>query len=146
MHAHIQTRTKQTTQGCGFNSEELIHPSNLDVSAHVSKNRPWVPRLEYVVFRLQILSGQSRLLKKCHRDQVLKVCQTISFNLEMQTSQSHLYHVTWFAFLVVPLSGRLLASASISTPWLTELFFLSFFLGFRRPNLIPGLSGWRTPD
>jgi len=25
-------------------------------------------------------------------------------------------------------------------------FFLSFFLGFRRPNLITGLSGWRTPD
>jgi len=24
--------------------------------------------------------------------------------------------------------------------------FLSFFLGFRRPNLITGLSGWRTPD
>jgi len=23
---------------------------------------------------------------------------------------------------------------------------LSFFLGFRRPNLITGLSGWRTPD
>jgi hypothetical protein len=27
-----------------------------------------------------------------------------------------------------------------------EAFFLSFFLGFRRPNLITGLSGWRTPD
>ena len=27
-----------------------------------------------------------------------------------------------------------------------EHFFLSFFLGFRRPNLINGLSGWRTPD
>jgi len=26
------------------------------------------------------------------------------------------------------------------------LFFLSFFLGFRRPNLITGLSGWGTPD
>jgi len=26
------------------------------------------------------------------------------------------------------------------------LFFLSFFLYFRRPNLITGLSGWRTPD
>jgi len=26
------------------------------------------------------------------------------------------------------------------------LLFLSFFLGFRRPNLITGLSGWRTPD
>ena len=25
-------------------------------------------------------------------------------------------------------------------------FFLSFFLGFRRPNLITGLSRWRTPD
>ena len=25
-------------------------------------------------------------------------------------------------------------------------FFLSFFLGFRRPNLSTGLSGWRTPD
>jgi len=25
-------------------------------------------------------------------------------------------------------------------------FFLSFFLGFRRPNLITGLSGWRAPD
>ena len=25
-------------------------------------------------------------------------------------------------------------------------FFLSFFLGFRRPNLITGLSGWQTPD
>jgi len=24
--------------------------------------------------------------------------------------------------------------------------FLSFFLGFRRPNLIAGLRGWRTPD
>ena len=24
--------------------------------------------------------------------------------------------------------------------------FLSFFLGFRRPNLITGLSGWRAPD
>jgi len=24
--------------------------------------------------------------------------------------------------------------------------FFSFFLGFRRPNLITGLSGWRTPD
>ena len=24
--------------------------------------------------------------------------------------------------------------------------FLSFFLGFRRPNLITGLSGWRTPN
>ena len=24
--------------------------------------------------------------------------------------------------------------------------FLSFLLGFRRPNLITGLSGWRTPD
>jgi len=24
--------------------------------------------------------------------------------------------------------------------------FLSFFLGFRRPNLITGPSGWRTPD
>jgi len=24
--------------------------------------------------------------------------------------------------------------------------FLSFFLGFWRPNLITGLSGWRTPD
>jgi len=24
--------------------------------------------------------------------------------------------------------------------------FLSFFLGFRRPNLITGLSGWWTPD
>ena len=23
---------------------------------------------------------------------------------------------------------------------------LTFFLGFRRPNLIAGLSGWRTPD
>ena len=30
----------------------------------------------------------------------------------------------------------------------TALFksFLSFFLGFRRPNLITGLSGWRAPD
>ena len=27
-----------------------------------------------------------------------------------------------------------------------KTFFLSFFLGFRRPNLITGLSGWRTPD
>jgi len=27
-----------------------------------------------------------------------------------------------------------------------ETFFLSFFLGFRRPNLITGPSGWRTPD
>jgi len=26
------------------------------------------------------------------------------------------------------------------------LIFLSFFLGFRRPNLITGLSEWRTPD
>jgi len=25
-------------------------------------------------------------------------------------------------------------------------FFLSFFLGFRRPSLITGLSGRRTPD
>ena len=25
-------------------------------------------------------------------------------------------------------------------------FFLLFFLYFRRPNLITGLSGWRTPD
>jgi len=25
-------------------------------------------------------------------------------------------------------------------------FFLSFFLGFRRPNLITGLIGFRTPD
>jgi len=25
-------------------------------------------------------------------------------------------------------------------------FILSFFLGFRRPNLITGLSGWRAPD
>ena len=25
-------------------------------------------------------------------------------------------------------------------------FFRSFFLGFRRPNLITGLSGWGTPD
>ena len=25
-------------------------------------------------------------------------------------------------------------------------FVLSFFLGFRRPNLITGLSEWRTPD
>jgi len=24
--------------------------------------------------------------------------------------------------------------------------FLSFFVGFRRPNLITGLSRWRTPD
>jgi len=24
--------------------------------------------------------------------------------------------------------------------------FLSFFLGFRRPNLITGLSGWRAPN
>jgi len=30
--------------------------------------------------------------------------------------------------------------------WDGGTFFLSFFLGFRRPNLITGLSGWRTPD
>jgi len=29
---------------------------------------------------------------------------------------------------------------------LESMVFLSFFLGFRRPNLITGLSGWRTPD
>jgi len=29
---------------------------------------------------------------------------------------------------------------------MTNPFFLSFFLGFRRPNLVNGLSGWRTPD
>jgi len=28
----------------------------------------------------------------------------------------------------------------------TLSFFLSFFLGFRRPNLITGLSGWQAPD
>ena len=27
-----------------------------------------------------------------------------------------------------------------------QYYFFSFFLGFRRPNLITGLSGWRTPD
>ena len=30
--------------------------------------------------------------------------------------------------------------------WWFHYFFLSFFLGLRRPNLITGLSGWRTPD
>ena len=29
---------------------------------------------------------------------------------------------------------------------LFENFFIYFFLGFRRPNIITGLSGWRTPD
>jgi len=28
----------------------------------------------------------------------------------------------------------------------SEPVFLSFFLGFRRPNLITGLSGWRVLD
>jgi len=38
-------------------------------------------------------------------------------------------------------------------PWYISLshsqdpeVFLSFFLGFRRHNLITGLSGWRAPD
>jgi len=35
--------------------------------------------------------------------------------------------------------NRLMVEAKIS-------FFLSFFLGFRRPSLITGLSGRRTPD
>ena len=33
-----------------------------------------------------------------------------------------------------------------STNGLKKSFFLSFFLGFRRPNLITGPSGWRAPD
>ena len=40
-----------------------------------------------------------------------------------------------------------------TTPWIAWFCpyssivpFLSFFLGFRRPNLITGLSEWRTPD
>ena len=40
-------------------------------------------------------------------------------------------------------------SSSIDSFVLTLLFsncFLSFFLGFRRPNLITGLSGWRAPN
>jgi len=28
----------------------------------------------------------------------------------------------------------------------TPIHFLSFFFGFRRPNLITGLSGWRAPN
>jgi len=43
----------------------------------------------------------------------LKVCQTISINLEMRKSKSYLYRVTWFTLLFVPLIWRLLASASV---------------------------------
>jgi len=38
---------------------------------------------------------------------------------------------------------------ALKLPWdllQNSLSILSFFLGFRRPNLITGLSGWRTPD
>jgi len=37
-------------------------------------------------------------------------------------------------------------SASICIVMYVIYLILSFFLGFRRPNLITGLSGWRTPD
>jgi len=32
------------------------------------------------------------------------------------------------------------------TYFIGDIFFLSFFPGFLRPNLIIGLSGWRAPD
>jgi len=51
-------------------------------------------------------------------------------------------------FLITPVAGLNLLRYKVSDSpnSFSEFFFLSFFLGFRRPNLITGLSGWRTPD
>jgi len=45
------------------------------------------------------------------------------------------YFLSNFCFVICHLTGKCPRS-----------FFLSFFLGFRRSNLITGLSRWRTPD
>jgi len=49
-------------------------------------------------------------------------------------------------FATVYENRHTLQDQSLDLPSDRGVFFLSFFLGFRRPNLITGLSGWRTPD
>jgi len=55
------------------------------------------------------------------------------------------YHYYYF-FVVFCLVLRVYCVVFFPPPPLLLSFFLSFFLGVRRPNLITGLSGWRTPD
>jgi len=47
---------------------------------------------------------------------------------------------------LLPVLGTKCMVGDIFLSFFLTCFFLSFFLGFQRPNLITGLSGWRTPN
>ena len=55
-----------------------------------------------------------------------------------------LFGITVFSFNIFFLLKRENKRCERKPPIIS--FFLSFFLGFRRPNTITGLSGWQTPD